>query len=230
MLQLKIFALFCGLFAVIAFQDGVAQADESEPVEECPDDEGDRDGNDTLCDNFQALRETIDKNTLMDLIQSHYQCDSKFRKAMCYYNTTHFQIVAQQLQQSDGYHLMLEELRSGGVDTSDIENIVDIISCVTVPPPLPDKNCDCKQLKGHTFMGDLLAAMPHQAVHEYTAKSRSRKSNFALFVDIVNSPEFQSHMRTNMMKRDVVRPMRVLRRNGWDLPQLLRGVMTILSW
>ncbi|XP_064542678.1 uncharacterized protein LOC135431458 [Drosophila montana] len=192
-------------------------------------DDGDRDG-DPLCSSFQALRATIEKDTLADLIQSHYQCNSKFRKALCYYNTTRFHLVALELQQSEAYNTMLEELRNASVDTSDIENIVDIFACLVLPAPQPDKSCDCKTLRGHTFVGDLLAAMPHQAVHDFTTSARRNQTNYARFVDTVSSSGFQSRMRANMMKRDVARPLRNLRRNGWDMPELLRAVMSILSW
>ncbi|XP_030558387.1 uncharacterized protein LOC115760945 [Drosophila novamexicana] len=257
MLQLKHLTLFCGLLAaVISFQDHVQadvqnrapslgggkttttcepDLDEDKPGDnfgENPGDDdnnGDRD-NETLCNSFQALRATIEKDTLVDLIQSHYQCNSKFRKALCYYNTTRFQLVAQELQQSEVFNTMLEELRNAGVDTTDIENIVDIFACLLVPAPQPDKSCDCKALRGHTFVGDLLAAMPQQAVHDYTTSARKNQTNYARFVDTVSSSGFQSRMRANMMKRDVTRPLRTLRRNGWDMPELLRAVTSILSW
>jgi len=31
-------------------------------------------------------------------------------------------------------------------------------------------------------------------------------------------------------KRDVVKPLRTLRKNGWDIPELLRAMLTIFQW
>ncbi|KAH8371451.1 hypothetical protein KR093_007517, partial [Drosophila rubida] len=188
----------------------------------------DRDGD--LCDNFQLIRDLIDPQVLLDLIQSHYQCDSKFRKALCYYNTSRFHLVIEQLQQSEAYQTLLNELRSAGVNTSAIDSIADIFDCIVLPVTPTDKKCDCKAVRGHTFIGDVLAAMPHQAVSDFSYTSSMRQTNFGVFRETVTSPEFQSKLRANMLKRDVVRALRVLRRNGWDLPELLRGTLSMLTW
>ncbi|EDW85639.1 uncharacterized protein Dwil_GK23051 [Drosophila willistoni] len=187
-------------------------------------------GGKDLCEDFQNLRATIDRATLVTIIQTHYECDSKFRRAMSYYNTTRFHEVAQMLQQSTAYRSLLQELQDDGVDTSDLENIVDIIACIILPVAKADNDCDCRAVRGHSFMSDILLAMPKQKVHDYLSLARSEKSNFALLANTLTSPEFQERLRANMVKRDMVRPLRILRRNGWDIPELLRGVLTILSW
>lgn len=158
-----------------------------------------RDGEDSLCPSFQDLRDIIDEIALMELIQAHYQCNAKFRKALCYYNSSRFHLVAQQLQQSEAYISMLADLRNAGVDTTDIESIVNIFACLELSLPKLKKSCDCKQLRGHTFVGDLLASMSHQAVHEYTAVARANHTNFGLFADTITSSAFQARMRTNMV-------------------------------
>ncbi|ALC41692.1 CG3906 [Drosophila busckii] len=232
MLQVKSLTLLSCLL-LLALLAACTEANKAATTTVCPpdgdnDDYPDRFDNDTLCDSFKRLRSTIEKDTLVELIQSHYQCNSKFRKAMCYYDTKRFRIVAQQLQQSDAYVDILLELNLAGVDTSDIENIVDIFACIVLPVPRPDNSCDCRALRGHTFIGDLLAAMPQQAVHEIN--TRAKRNNFARFVQTVNSSEFQAHLQANLLKRDAARPLHVLSRNGWNVPELLRAVMTILSW
>ncbi|KAH8299604.1 hypothetical protein KR044_003476, partial [Drosophila immigrans] len=188
----------------------------------------DRDGD--LCDDFQSIRDLIDPEVLADLIQSHYQCDSKFRKALCYYNTSRFHLVVEQLQQSDAYATLLDELRNAGVNTSAIDTIAQIFDCIMLPVLPSDKKCDCKAVRGHSFIGDVLAAMPHQEVRDFTYTSSIRNTNFAIFKETVTSPQFQAKLRSNMLQRDVIRALRVLRRNGWDMPELLRGTLAMLSW
>ncbi|XP_034478044.1 uncharacterized protein LOC117784419 [Drosophila innubila] len=230
MLQLKTTLLCCGLLAVLVGHCQVAAKKNETLVDpDCPPDD-DRDGNDELCKDFQILRDLIDFEVLAELIQSHYQCDAKFRKAVCYYKTSRFNLVIEQLQRSEAYHELLEVLRNAGINTTDIDNIADIFECIEVPIMPIDKKYNCKELRGHTFIGDVLAAMPHQAIREYSYSSRVNNTNFALFRQTVTSAEFQAALRSNLLKRDAVRALNVLRRNGWDLPELLRGAMSILSW
>ncbi|XP_034104601.1 uncharacterized protein LOC132790140 [Drosophila nasuta] len=230
MLQLKHLALYCGFLAILACQ--LAAQEEPVTTTVCPnsDDDGpDRDGD--LCENFQLIRDLIDPEVLANLIQSHYQCDSKFRKALCYYNTSRFHLVIEQLQQSEAYATLLDELRTAGVNTSAIDKIADIFDCIVLPLNTTTiEKCDCRAVRGHSFIGDVLAAMPHQQVSDYSYTSSVRNTNFGIFRETITSPQFQAKLRSNLLKRDVVRALRVLRRNGWDLPELLRGTMSMLSW
>ncbi|KAM8711700.1 hypothetical protein ACLKA7_012242 [Drosophila subpalustris] len=236
MLLLKTLALYCGLLAIIFCHCQVAaKKDEPEPEpldDDCPPEgngtDDDRDGE--LCKDFQILRDLIDVDVLVDLIQSHYQCDVKFRKAVCYYQTSRFQLVIDQLQNSEAYHVLLQELRNAGINTTDIDRIADIFDCLEVPIMPVSKKYNCRELRGHTFIGDLLAAMPHKEVREFSFSSLANNTNFALFKQTVTSPEFQAKLRSNLLKRDAARALHVLRRNGWDVPELLRGAMSILSW
>ncbi|XP_017868384.1 PREDICTED: uncharacterized protein LOC108617183 [Drosophila arizonae] len=229
MLALKILVLFAALGCQALVPDPTTTICPSTPKDS-------NFGDDSLCPNFQELSGVIEVNTLAELIQGHSQCDAKFRKAMSYYQTKRFQLVIQELQQSEAYVTLLRDLRSAGVDTSDIDNIMDIFDCLDQPwpttqqPPYANKTCDCKQLRGRNFVGDLLAAMPNQEVHSYTAEARAKHNNFGLFADTISSPAFQSRLRTNMLKRDAMRPLRVLRRYGWNVPEMLSAAVSILSW
>jgi len=35
---------------------------------------------------------------------------------------------------------------------------------------------------------------------------------------------------TLQKKHDVVKPLRTLRKNGWNIPELLRAMLTIFQW
>ncbi|XP_016946594.1 uncharacterized protein LOC108022246 [Drosophila biarmipes] len=184
----------------------------------------------SLCANFQHIRDLINQETLMELIEVHYNCDAKFRRAMRYYDTPGFVRVTQQLTDTAAYKTVLRELESEGVDTGDIASVADIFYCIILPVQKPDRNCDCKAVKHHTFVGDLLNIMPHQEIHNYVAESRANHTNFGNFTQAVVSKTFQATLKANIKKRDVVKPLRTLRKNGWDIPELLRAMLTIFQW
>ncbi|KAH8413831.1 hypothetical protein KR222_009010, partial [Zaprionus bogoriensis] len=188
-----------------------------------------RDGD--ICESFQSLRGLIDAETLANLTLAHYQCDAKFRKAVCYYNTSRFNVVIEQLQNSEAYQELLNTLIDEGVNIDDIGKIADIFSCLALSlNTTSTQKCDCKTVRKHTFLEDVLAALPKQSVHDFTSRARERSTNFGLFTETLLSPQFQSSLRSRLSQRDVLRALHVLRRNGWDLPQLLRGASTVLSW
>ncbi|XP_043644492.1 uncharacterized protein LOC122614085 [Drosophila teissieri] len=183
-----------------------------------------------LCANFQHIRDMINQTVLLNLIEVHYNCDLKFRRAMRYYNTPGFEKTTQQLTDTAAYHTVLRELQSESVDVADIETVADIFHCIILPVRKPDRNCDCKAVRHHTFVGDLLAIMPQQEVHDYVAESRANLTNFGNFTRAVVSKEFQATLKANINKRDVVKPLRTLRKNGWNIPELLRAMLTIFQW
>lgn len=202
MFQIKNLVLSCGLLLAICWRAAEA-AEVTTTI--CPptappgsDDDSGRDGD--LCDNFQALRELIDRDALVNLTLAHYQCDAKFRKAVCYYNTSRFNLVIEQLQQSASFQTLLEDLRELGVNTSAINQIVDIFQCFSLPLPLNrNGTCDCKAVRGHTFLEDVLAIMPKQRVHAFTRNARVYNTNFGLFSDALTSGEFQSRLRSTLV-------------------------------
>ncbi|EDV56817.1 uncharacterized protein LOC6547800 [Drosophila erecta] len=214
-------------------------AEESEESEEwCPPDGNNSEnsnpnktGHDSaLCADFQHIRDMINQEALLNLIEVHYNCDRKFRCAMRYYNTSRFERTTQQLTNTDAYQTILRELQSEGVDVADIETVADIFHCIILPVRQPNRNCDCKAVRHHTFVGDLLAIMPKQEVHNYVAQSQANHTNFGNFTRTVVSKEFQATLKANINKRDVVKPLRTLRRNGWNIPELLRAMLTIFQW
>ncbi|BFG04749.1 uncharacterized protein DMAD_03640 [Drosophila madeirensis] len=244
MMDMKTLSLFCVLLAVFTCHT-FAQSNAGNNPEDCPPDtnntnngtgtdnvDDDKNGQAGLCIAFQDVRDLIDHVALEALIETHSQCDAKFRKAIRFFNTPGFEEVALQLQESEAYQTALEELQGAGVDTADIEFILDIFACISVPVPLSQKSCDCSKIKkkGQSFLADLLALMPRRDVHNYYVDAQSKQSNFALFSRTVTSVEFQATLRANIKKHDVARPLRTLRRYGWDIPELLRATITILSW
>lgn len=200
MFQIMNLVLSCSLLLAISWP--AAEADEvtttiCPPTPSGSEDNG-RDGD--LCDSFQALRELIDRDALVNLTLAHYQCDSKFRKAVCYYNTSRFNLVIEQLQQSASFQTLLEDLRDLGVNTSAINQIVDIFQCFSLPLPLNrNGTCNCKAVRGHTFLEDVLAIMPKQRVHAFTRNARAYNTNFGLFSNALTSGEFQSRLRSTLV-------------------------------
>lgn len=201
MFQIKKLILSCGLLLAICWPAAEA-AGEATTI--CPTaapstlKPPDRDGD--LCDNFQALRGLIDKDALVNLTLAHYQCDSKFRKAVCYYNTSRFNLVIEQLQQSEAFQTLIDELRDLGVNTTSIDQIVDIFQCFSLPLPLnTNGTCDCKAVRGHTFLEDVLALLPKQRVRALTRNARVYNSNFGLFTSALTSADFQNRLRSSMV-------------------------------
>ncbi|KAH8401168.1 hypothetical protein KR009_003522 [Drosophila setifemur] len=197
-----------------------------------PDDnDDDRFGDDgALCASFQHLRDLMDQEKLQTLIQVHYNCDGKFRRAMRFYNTTGFVKVTDDLQDTDAYQTILKELQFNRVDTTDIESVAEIFYCIILPVQKPDRDCDCKSVRGHTFVDDLLDLMPQKEVHNYIVQSQTKHTNFGNFTLAVTSREFQATLKANIKKKDVARPLRILRHNGWNIPELLRAMLTIFTW
>ncbi|KAH8348973.1 hypothetical protein KR084_012951 [Drosophila pseudotakahashii] len=241
MKELKNFTLLIVILAIFAchtFGHTLESYDDSE--EWCPDDnDNNNDNNDnhdknehdaSLCANFQHIRGLINQETLMELIEVHYNCDPKFRRAMRYYDTPGFTQVTQELTNTAAYKTVLRELESEHVDIADIESVADIFHCIILPVKKPDRNCDCKAVKHHTFVGDLLNIMPHQEIHNYVAESRANHTNFGNFTTAVVSKTFQATLKANIKKQDVVKPLRTLRKHGWDIPELLRAMLTIFQW
>ncbi|XP_017072690.1 uncharacterized protein LOC108108947 [Drosophila eugracilis] len=242
-MDLKTLTLLTAALAIFACHT-IAQPyyedDEDSEEEWCPPDDNNNNNSNnnpnrtdhdaSLCANFQHIRDLINQETLQNLIEVHYNCDLKFRRAMRYYKTSGFTKVTQQLTDTDAYQTVLKELQSEKVDTGDIENVADIFYCIILPVRQPDRNCDCKAVKHHTFVGDLLSIMPKQEIHNYVAESRVNHTNFGNFTKAVVSPEFQATLKANIKKRDVAKPLRTLRKNGWDIPELLRAMLTIFQW
>lgn len=202
MLQIKYLLLSCGLLLVLSCLQSTADTTiRSDPGNDtCESGNGSR--TDDLCENFQFIRDLIDIETLENLTLAHYQCNSKFRKAVLYYNSSRFQLVIEQLQQSEAFQRLLEELRDAGVDTTAINQIIDIFACFAVPFPSyvsPNRTCDCRSLRGHTFLGDLLAILPRQRVHDYTTNARVYGTNFGLFSDALTSSQFQDRLRSTLV-------------------------------
>ncbi|XP_022226270.2 uncharacterized protein LOC111076689 [Drosophila obscura] len=239
MMDTKTLSLFCVVLAVFACHT-FAQSNAGNNTEDCPPENGIPDNNETdkggvdegLCVAFQEVRGLIDLEALEALIETHAQCDAKFRKAIRFFNTPAFEEVALQLQASEAYQTALEELQFAGVNTTDIEIILDIFACIALPVPQSEKSCDCSKIKKKScsFIADLLVLMPKSDVHEYSVDAQSRQSNFALFSRTVTSIDFQATLRANIKKRDLAHPLKTLRRYGWDIPELLRALITILSW
>lgn len=182
----------------------------SEESEEwCPPENNNTDNNNpnrtdhdsALCANFQHIRAMINQEALLNLIEVHYNCDLKFRRAMRYYNTAGFERTTQQLTDTDAYKTVLKELQSESVDTADIETVADIFHCIILPVRQPDRNCDCKAVKHHTFVGDLLSIMPKQEVHNYVAQSQANHTNFGNFTKAVVSKQFQATLKANIVSR-----------------------------
>ncbi|XP_002018153.2 uncharacterized protein LOC6592408 [Drosophila persimilis] len=242
-MNMKTLTLFCVVLAVFACHT-FAQSNARNDSEYCPPDGGndsdsgpdfndDKDGqDDRLCAAFQDVRGLIDHEALVALIDTHSQCDAKFRKAIRFFNTPGFEEVALLLQESEAYQTALQELQIAGVNTTDIELILDIFACIALPVPQAEKSCDCSKVKkkNHSFIADLLALMPKSDVHGYSVDAQSKNSNFALFSRTVTSTEFQDTLRANIKKHDVARALKILRRNGWDILELLRAMITILTW
>ncbi|KAH8290496.1 hypothetical protein KR054_003556 [Drosophila jambulina] len=225
---LALLAVFLGIFAChsLAHQPVAIQPD-------CPDDNnnpGTREDDPNLCANFQHIRDLINQEELQTLIQLHYNCDAKFRRAMRYYKTAGFVKVTAELTETDAYQTILRELRGAHVDTADIDNVAEIFYCIVLPVQLPDRECDCKKVKGHTFVNDLLYIMPREEVHDYLAESRENLTNFGNFTIAVTSPQFQATLKASIKKKDVAKPLRTLRKNGWDIPELLRAMLVIFNW
>lgn len=199
MLQVKNLLLSCGLLLALSWPQAAAQATTTTCKPGSSGDSG-RDGD--LCDNFQAIRELIDLETLQNLTLAHYQCDAKFRKAVLYYNSSRFHLVIEQLQQSEAFQTLLEEMRDAGVNTTAINQIIDIFACFAVPFPSyvsPNSTCDCRSVRGHTFLEDVLAALPQKRVHDITTNARVYGTNFGLFSEAMTSPEFQSRLRSTLV-------------------------------
>ncbi|KAH8240371.1 hypothetical protein KR038_011109 [Drosophila bunnanda] len=192
--------------------------------------DGTREDDSQLCANFQHIRDLIDQEELQTLIQLHYNCDAKFRRAMRYYKTAGFVKATTELTETDAYQTVLRELRAADVDTAEIDNVAEIFYCIVLPVQQPDRECDCKKVRGHTFVSDLLYIMPREEVHDYVAESRENLTNFGNFTIAVTSPEFQATLKANIKKKDVAKPLRTLRRNGWDIPELLRAMLVIFNW
>ncbi|KAI8038824.1 uncharacterized protein LOC128254715 [Drosophila gunungcola] len=241
MMDIKTFILLAAalvIFASHTFADPV-KIDDSE---ECPPDGnngGDnnnggnnhtRDDDSALCPNFQHIRDLIDQVALRELIEVHYNCDKKFRRAMRFYNTSGFVKVTQELTDTAAYQTILTQLQEANVDVADIKTVAQIFYCIILPVKKLDRNCDCKAVKHHSFVNDLLYLMPHQAVHDYIAESQNNQTNFGNFTKAVVSKEFQATLKANVKKSDVVKPLRTLRKNGWDIPELLRAMLTIFQW
>ncbi|XP_033253563.1 uncharacterized protein LOC117192947 [Drosophila miranda] len=214
---MKTLTLFCVVLAVFACHT-FAQSNARNDSEYCPPDGGngsnsgpdlnaDKDGQDDgLCASFQDVLGLIDHEALVALIDTHSQCDAKFRKAIRFFNTP-------------GHH-------------RHIELILDIFACIALRVPQVEKSCDCSKvkMKNHSFIADLLALMPKSDVHGYSVDAQSKNSNFALFSRTFTSTEFQATLRANIKKHDVASALNILRRNGWDILELLRAMITILTW
>uniref|UniRef100_A0A6P4EYB8 Uncharacterized protein LOC108043756 n=1 Tax=Drosophila rhopaloa TaxID=1041015 RepID=A0A6P4EYB8_DRORH len=244
MMDLKTLVLLAASLAILASHT-FADPDELEELEdsECPENPenpdnpdnpnnggGTRDDDSSLCANFQHIRDLIDQVALRELIDVHYNCDKKFRRAMRFYNTSGFVAVTQQLTNTSAYQTVLKQLNAASVDTADITTVAEIFYCIILPVQNPAKKCNCKAVKCHTFVNDLLNLMPHQAVHNYVAWSRFNQTNFGNFTKAVVSQEFQATLKANVKKSDVIVPLRTLRKNGWDIPELLRAMLTIFQW
>ncbi|KAH8254592.1 hypothetical protein KR032_011078 [Drosophila birchii] len=244
MRDLKTFALLAVILGIFACHSlAHLQVDEPDEPEDpdCPPDSdnhtngtdnggGDRVDDSHLCANFQHIRDMIDQEELQTLIQLHYNCDAKFRRAMRYYKTSGFVKVTTELTETDAYQTILRELRVAHVDTAEIDDVAEIFYCLVLPVEQPDRECDCKEVKGHTFISDLLNIMPREEVHDYVEESKEKHTNFGNFTIAVTSPGFQATLKNSIKKKDVVKPLRKLRRNGWDIPVLLRAMLEILSW
>lgn len=172
---------------------------------DCPPDNND-DNNETetrvsdkLCPDFQHLRDLMDQDKLQQLIQVHYNCDGKFRKAMRFYNTTPFEKVTQQLSDTDAYQTILRELENSSVYTVDIESVAAIFYCIVLPVQLPDTDCDCKSIRGHSFVDDVLNLMPQNETHNYILASQANGTNFGNFTKAVTSKEFQATLKANIV-------------------------------
>ncbi|XP_017024452.1 uncharacterized protein [Drosophila kikkawai] len=236
MRDLKTLALLAVILGIFVCQS-LAHIPVKEPEEDCdPDDPNNpnnpngRDDDTALCANFQHIRNLIDQDELQTLIQLHYNCDVKFRRAMRYYKTAGFVKVTSELTETDAYQTILRELQAASVDTAEIDNVAEIFYCIVLPVELPDRECDCKKVKGHTFVNDLLYIMPREEVHDYVAESQEKQTNFGNFTIAVTSPAFQATLKASIKKKDVAKPLRTLRKNGWDIPVLLRAMLVIFSW
>ncbi|KAH8316198.1 hypothetical protein KR067_002033, partial [Drosophila pandora] len=237
--DMKIFNVFCFLTLVIfACQTLAANNTVADDDIDCPPDNNNNTNgtetnpkmSDKLCPDFQHLRDMMDQEKLQQLIQVHYNCDGKFRKAMRYYNTTPFEQVTQQLSDTDAYQTILRELESSSVYTVDVESVAAIFYCIILPVQQPDTDCDCKSIRGHSFVDDVLNLMPQIEVHDYIVASQANGTNFGNFTKAVTSKEFQATLKANINKKDVIKPLRTLRRKGWDIPELLKGMLTIFTW
>ncbi|KAH8275643.1 hypothetical protein KR026_011979, partial [Drosophila bipectinata] len=237
-IDMKILTIFGLTMVIFACQTLAAEEDlEDDEEVDCPPDNNEDNGNNTpgrvsdkLCPDFQHLRSLMDQEKLQKLIQVHYNCDGKFRKAMRYYNTTGFEQVTQQLSDTDAYQTILREFENASVYTVDIESVAAIFYCIILPVQFPDNDCDCKSIRGHTFVNDVLDLMPQIEVHNYIAASQANGTNFGNFTKAVTSKEFQATLKANINKKDVIKPLRTLRRKGWDIPELLKGMQTIFTW
>ncbi|XP_020801293.1 uncharacterized protein LOC110178489 [Drosophila serrata] len=236
MRNLKTFALLAVILGIFACHS-LAHLPVAQP-DDCPPNNnnhtngtnGDREDDGHLCANFQHIRDLIDQEKLRTLIQLHYNCDAKFRRAMRYYKTAGFVKVTTELTETDAYQTILRELRASHVDTAEIDNVAEIFYCIVLPVEQPDRECDCKKVKGHTFVNDLLYIMPREEIHDYVAESKENLTNFGNFTIAVTSPAFQATLKASIKKKDVAKPLRTLRRNGWDIPELLRAMLVILNW
>lgn len=202
MFQIKKLILSCGLLLAISWPAAEAAGEPTTTI--CPpttpitDNPPNRGGD--LCDSFQALRGLIDRDALVNLTLAHYQCDSKFRKAVCYYNTSRFNLVIEQLQESEAFQTLIDELRDLGVNTTAIDRIVDIFQCFSLPLPLNrNGTCDCKAVRGHTFLEDVLALLPKQRVRALNRNARVYNSNFGIFSSALTSADFQNRLRSTLV-------------------------------
>ncbi|KAH8277726.1 hypothetical protein KR018_004219 [Drosophila ironensis] len=199
----------------------LAHVDESEPPSESVG---------GLCSNFQHLRDLIDQEKLERLIQLHYKCNQKFRKAMNFFNTSSFDAAIESLTKTEAYQTVLKELCAVGVNTTDIERVGDIFHCIVLPVQPTNVECNCTEVRHHSFIKDLLDLMPQDEVHQYIASAQANCTNFGTFTHKACSKEFQATLKANIKKRDMAKPLRTLRRKGWDIAELLRAALTIFNY
>lgn len=163
-----------------------------------------------LCQEFQALRDLAPHASVINIIKTHWQTDSRFRRAAKFMLSSFFGTTTQEIDASSVYQSALTQFTNAGVNTTDINSIYKIFNCLIIPliqeaigivPAQRSVDVAIQSRSLETALVEVNNLIPTSLFVSTLTTHLANNTQFASFYKVLRQPSFQTLVLTGFVSR-----------------------------